>query len=193
MNFTELLDRERRHVFISSNGGIALPAAGAIYWLALGVAGFYLRPGLWMLVAFSASGLIFPLGLWLQKPLRANLMLKSPLAGLVGPALLSMMLSWPVTIAASGVHSSLAPLALAIGMSLHWPAIGWLFNCRVCHAHALVRVLVVTAIWYGFPAERFTAVPLAVALVYVLTVWGLIRSVTHIRQQHAPTILESTE
>lgn len=117
MNFTEQLDQEHRRVLVSSNGGIALPAAGAIYWLALGVAGAWLNPGQWMLVAFITSGLIFPLGLALQKPLRSNILIQSPLAGLIGPALVSMMLSWPVTIAASGSDKALAPLALAVGMS----------------------------------------------------------------------------
>ncbi|WP_144051765.1 DUF7010 family protein [Fibrisoma limi] len=173
MTFAEQLDRERRRYFVRSNGGIALPAAGTLYWLALSIAGFWLKPGQWMLLAFTTSGLIFPLGLALQKPLRANILIKSPLSGLIGPALTTMMLSWPVTIAASGVDKALVPLTLAVGMSLHWPIIGWLFGSRVCIIHAISRAALTTGIWYLFPSDRFTLIPLAVGLLYGLTVWGI--------------------
>lgn len=182
MHFAQALDQERRYFLVTSNGGIALPVAGAIYWLVLGLAGFYLKPGQWVLLAFFTSGLIFPLGLLLQKPLRANLLVKTPLSGMIAPALMAMLLSWPVTIAASGVNRSLAPLALAIGMSLHWPMIGWLFKSRVCLLHAVVRAVVVSGIWYTFPADRFTVLPLAVAVIYGLTVWGLKWEVAKARQ-----------
>ena len=193
MDFTQLLDQERRRYFIQSNGGIALPAAGALYWLALGVVGFWLKPGHWMLLAFVTSGLIFPLGLALQKPLKANLLVKSPLSGLMGPALAAMMLSWPVTIAASGVDKSLAPLALAIGMSVHWPVIGWLFGSRVCLLHALSRAILATGIWYLFPSDRFTLIPLVVALLYGLTTWGLHREVSRARREYSTFETTHTE
>ncbi|MBO0935862.1 hypothetical protein J2I47_04815 [Fibrella sp. HMF5335] len=182
MNFAEQLDQERRRLLVSSNGGIALPAAGAIYWLGLGAAGAWLSPGQWMLVAFITSGLIFPLGLALQKPLRSNILIQSPLAGLIGLALVSMMLSWPVTIAASGANRALAPLALAVGMSLHWPVIGWLFGSRVCLVHAISRAVLTTGLWYVFPHNRFTLIPLAVSALYGLTIWGLTREVTRTRR-----------
>ncbi|MBD2704033.1 hypothetical protein IC229_25535 [Spirosoma sp. BT702] len=181
MDFAQQLDQERRRFLIQSNGGISLPAAGALYWLALGIAGFWLSPGRWMLVAFIASGLIFPLGLALQKPLKTSITTKSPLSSLIGPALIAMMLSWPVTIAASGVNKSLVPLALAIGMSLYWPVIGWLFNSRTCLIHAIGRTLLATALWYLFPNDRFTFIPLCVALLYGLAIWGLKREVAQAR------------
>lgn len=185
MNFAEQLDQERRHHFVRSNGGIALPAAGAFYWLALGVAGFWLNPPQWMLLAFTTSGLIFPLGLALQKPLRTNILIKAPLSGLIGPALISMMLSWPVTIAASGANNAVAPLALAVGMSVHWPVIGWLFRSRVCLIHAIGRALLTTGFWYLFPNGRFTLIPLTVAILYGLTVWGLTYEVAEARRTTA--------
>lgn len=181
MDFTEQLGIQRQSYFIRTNGGIALPAAGLLYWLMLAVAGYGLQPSQWMLLAFAASGLIFPLGLLLRKPLRADILAKSPLASAIGPALLSMMLSWPIIIVTSAVNPSLAPLTLAVGMGLHWPVIGWLFGSRVCMIHAISRVLLVTALWYLFPNDRFTLIPLMVAFLYGLTIAALRREVNKAR------------
>ncbi len=92
MMTTEELKLEKSKYFIEANGGISLPAAGFIYWLALGIAGFYLDPKMWAITGFFSSGLIFPIGLLLSKPLKANLMVKHPLAGLVMPAMMAMFL-----------------------------------------------------------------------------------------------------
>lgn len=182
MNFAEQLQQQRQSYFIRTNGGIALPAAGLLYWAMLGLAGYWLKPGQWMLLAFATSGLIFPLSLLLRKPLRADILAKSPLASVIGPALLSMMLSWPIIIVTSGIDKALAPLTLAIGMSLHWPVIGWLFGSRVCGIHAICRAVLVTFLWYVFPNDRFTLIPFAVATLYGLTIAGLKLEVSKARQ-----------
>src|SRR5690606_32268371 len=96
----ELLRAEQRRLFLAARAGISAPAAGAIYWLALGVAGFYLRPNAWCLLAFITSGAIFPLAIALQKPLRANMFVKSPLDSMTFPTLLPVMLCFGFSIPA---------------------------------------------------------------------------------------------
>ena len=169
----EVVAAERRRLFVDARAGISLPVAGAVYWLALGAAGFALDEYVWCLVAFSASGLIFPLGLLLSKPLGARLLLDSPLAGVVLPALVPVGLSFGVTIPAFYVDPTLVPLSLAVGMSLHWPVIGWLYGRPEFVAHAVVRVLLAVALWVALPGARFTALPLAVGAVYCATVAAL--------------------
>ena len=173
MNISEELVFEKKKYIIEANGGISLPAAGVVYWLALGVAGFYLEPNEWALLGFITSGLIFPLGMLLSKPLKANLMVKTPLSSLIFPAMVSMFLIWPIIIAGYLTSISLVPLFLAIGMSLHWPAIGWMYGSRVCLIHAIIRVGLVTIIWFALPDYRFTAIPILVSLIYLFTIWGL--------------------
>ena len=51
----------------------------------------------------------------------------------------------------------LVPLVLAIGMSLHWPVIGWSYGrTTLFAAHAVVRAIVVFLIWWLVPDGRFT-------------------------------------
>ncbi|QHV95396.1 DUF7010 family protein [Spirosoma endbachense] len=183
MDFDQALTNQKRNYFVDANAGLSLPVAGTIYWAILGIAGFYLKPGYWMLLAFCTSGLLFPLGLALQKPFKSNLMVKTPLSSLIPYALFSMMLSWAITVPASSLDKSFAPLCLAIGMSIHWPIIGWIYDSKVCQLHALIRALLVVACWYLLPNDRFTILPLVVSGVYALTVLGLKWEVTKVREQ----------
>ena len=176
-SFEEEFDLEKKRFMVEANFGISLPAAGAIYWLALGIAGFYLDPRTWSIFGFFGSGLIFPLGLMLNRPLKANLSAKSPFTSLAMPAIASMFLSWPMIIAAFLTDLSLVPLFLAIGMALHWPAIGWMYGSEVCMFHALVRVVLVSILWYFVPDLRFILIPLVVCGLYLITIIGMRREV----------------
>jgi len=174
MNPQELFLKERRTYFIRANGGLSLPFAGFLYWTALGLAGFALAPTLWARIALFSSGLIFPLGLAFAKLFKSDLLIKdSPLSSLFFPALMAMFLSLPLTMVAGLTEISLLPLGLSIGMSLHWPVIGWIYHNKTCLVHAIVRTIGCIALWYALPQGRFTLLPLFVALVYLLSVFAL--------------------
>ncbi len=173
---SEALAKEKRRIFVAGRGGVSLPAAGALYWTALGIAGFFLSEYSWCLFALFTSGLIFPLGILLSKPLGANLFVESPLANIWLPAFTPVFLSFGITIPAFYVDTSLVPLTLAVGMSLHWPVFGWLYDRPVFSVHAVARVVAVTLIWLLLPGARFTLLPLTVSLVYLVTfAWLLSR------------------
>lgn len=175
---------ERRRYFAAANGGISLPVAGAVYWAVLGLLAATDAVADWGLTAAMLSGLIFPLGLVLQYPLRAKFMgVKSPLSGVAMWAILAINFLWPVHFVVISAVPEAAPLTLAIGMTLHWPIIGWAYASRVCYAHAIARIAVVTAIWYGFPEWRYTGVSFAVAGLYLLTAAGIALEVAWTRRK----------
>lgn len=155
---------------IETNSGISLPVAGAIYWLVLGVLGYFLSPFEWALAAAVTSGMIFPLGILLQKSFKSPfLKAKSPLSSLALRATVSMNLLWPVHIAVMLNAVELFPLSLGIGMSLHWLIIGWGYDSRACILHVAVRTVVVSALWFLAPALSYTVLPFAVTVVYIIT------------------------
>jgi hypothetical protein len=178
------LDAERRALLVTNRAGISLPVAGAIYWLALAICGYLLPQRTWVLVACFGSGAIFPLGLLLSRPLRSPLLEStSPLASIAGLAVLSINLLWPLHLVIAFYDQSLLPLALGIGMALHWPIIGWMYRSRTCLFHALSRTALVTVIWFLLPAHRLTLLPLTIAVVYAATVAGLLREVERARRK----------
>jgi len=165
----------RRAYFVATGGGISLPAAGAIYWIALTIIGTQMSSwGLdgadWGLYAAIGSGAIFPLGVLLQGPLGSPFMkAKSPVGSLTLWAVLSINLLWPLHAIVIILLPEAAPLSLAIGMALHWPIVGWMYASKAVYMHAFVRVGAATGLWLAFPDERFTLVPLSVAVIYLVT------------------------
>ena len=185
----EAITAEQRRLFLAARSGVSAPAAGAIYWLALGVAGFYLDPNPWCLLAFVTSGAIFPLAIALQKPLRANMFVKSPLDSLTFPTLLPVMLCFGFSIPAFHSQKDLVPLGLTIGMTMHWPTIGWMYGRTAAFStHAIVRVLSAVALWYAFPDQRFSLIPLSTGIVYAATFFYLLYDVAREEKGELPPV-----
>ncbi len=178
MDFEKLLNNEKKKYLVKTGGGVGLPIAGCIYWLVLAIAGIYLGVKNWSLLAFYTSGLIFPLGLLLSKATKGDLLSKTALTNLFLPAFISMFLFFPSAITAFSLAPELVPLILAIGMSVHWPIIGWAYgSAPLFISHAVIRAVVVTAIWVLLPEHRITLLPLSVALVYLGTIPFLLSAV----------------
>lgn len=185
MELKELLIKEKRDFLIRANGGISLPAAGCIYWIGVGIAGYYLRPELWITVACFFTGFIFPLGLLLSKPLKANAMAKSELSSVLLPALISMLTFWPLAFAGAKGNPSFIPLAVGVGMGLHWPVIGWMYGGKSFMAHFIARTIGCTVLWYTLPDDRFTIIPFYIAAVYFITILGIKWEVEQAKKQVA--------
>ncbi|MFN0025312.1 MAG: DUF7010 family protein [Parvularculaceae bacterium] len=166
------LKAERIGQYIRLRGGYPVPLAGAIYWAALGALGYSTDLAGWANIAFPASGLIFPLALVLAAVFRKPFMKdRSAVGGVMLPAFISMLLFWVFIVAAIVEAPALVPLLLAVGMSLHWPVIGWSYGRTLLYsAHAVVRALLALYIFIAYPEHRLTWLPFSVALVYLATI-----------------------
>ena len=170
---TDILN-ERRRYSAAAGGGVSLPVAGAIYWAFLAVAATWMEPTQWAYTAAMFSGAIFPIGILLQGVFKSPFMkAKSPLSGVTTAAIVAINLLWPIHMIVIWTAPQAAPLTLAIGMSLHWPIIGWSYASKVCMAHAIVRVAVVTAIFFLAPQYSLVGIPLMVSGLYLLAAAGL--------------------
>ena len=184
--FRQELDRVRRAAYVRISGGYPIPLAGAVYWLALGVAGHFVSLKTWMLAAALGSGLIFPLAIlfaWIS----GNNFLRdrSPLSSALFPAFAGMLLFWPMVFAAAPLAIELTPLMIAIGLSAHWPIIGWTYGrTALFTAHSLIRAAAVTYIWFAMPEARTTLLPFSVTAVYLATVLVLLVDVSILRARH---------
>jgi hypothetical protein len=168
----QALVEERNATFFRLRGGYPVPLAGAIWWAALSLLGYHARPHLWIFIAFATSGLVFPLAILLGRICRVNFMSdRSAISDLMFPTLIPMVLFWPVAFAAYPTAPALVPLIMAIGMSVAWPVMGWIYGrTALFTAHAIVRAIACYVLWNWFPSTRFTLLPLAVSLIYVATI-----------------------
>ena len=100
---------------------------------------------------------------------------RTAVSDLLFPAFTSMMLFWPIVISAWWAYPPLVPLILGIGMSIHWPVIGWTYGRTAIYtAHAVVRAIACFVLWNWFPSTRFTVLPFAVSAVYLATVAAIL-------------------
>lgn len=169
---SDALKTARLKSYARLRGGYSVPLAGLVYWAVLGALGYVLPFETWILAAFFGSGAIFPLALLFSKILRNPFMKeKSAVGSVLPPAFIGMLLFWPMIVGAAQEAPALITLILAIGMSIHWPVIGWSYGRTTIYSlHAIVRAVLVTYIWLSFPEHRLTWLPLSVAAVYAVTV-----------------------
>jgi hypothetical protein len=115
---------------------------------------------------------MFPLALLFAKLFRNNFMRnRTAVTNVPFPAFASMLLFWPTAISAWWTYPAIVPLILAIGMSTHWPIIGWTYGrTALFTTHAVMRVIACFILWKWFPSTRFTLLPFTVALIYLATV-----------------------
>ena len=143
----------------------------------LGTMGYFLHSrNLWIFLAFVTSGAIFPLAILFARLFKADFLHdKTAATDVLLPAFASMLLFWPIAISAYWTYPQLVPLVLAIGMSIHWPVIGWLYaRTAIYITHAVVRAVACFALWNWWPSSRFTVLPFTVSAIYLLTVWAIL-------------------
>lgn len=177
--------RARLGAYVRLTGGYPIPLAGAAYWAALAWAGTFLPLKTWIVVAFIGSGAIFPMAVLFAK-IAGNPFLsdKSEAGTLLAPAFVSMLIFWPSAVAAFWTAPELVSLILAIGMSVHWPVIGWSFGrSALFSAHALVRAVAVFALWLAYPDQRLVLIPAAVTAIYLLTVLAILIDCAMVRRR----------
>jgi hypothetical protein len=192
-DLTAAVQADRLGSYVRLRGGFPIPLAGATYWGVLAYVGWRYDFKAWLAVAMWGSGMIFPLALLLARLFKVNFMGdRTSVSSVLLPTFMSMFLFWPMLIAAVGVAPALAPLILAIGMSLHWPVIGWSYGRTGLYtAHAVVRAIAVFAIWAMLPDARLTLLPLSVCVVYLGTVAAILIDLGRMQRRAAPALASS--
>ncbi|MEM1183658.1 MAG: hypothetical protein AAGI53_01515 [Planctomycetota bacterium] len=152
---------------------MAMPSAGAVCWSLAAGAGFF-RPDRWhVLSLFIAVGMIFYVGLLIAKITGEDLLGRnksSPFFDRVFFASVAMsILVFAIAIPFVLESPTSLPLSLGVLTGLMWLPISPLIGHWVGAAHAIARTALVLTVWLLLPDDRFTAVPLAVVAVYVVT------------------------
>ncbi|WOI53355.1 DUF7010 family protein [Parvularcula sp. LCG005] len=157
-------------------GGFPVLLGGAVYWAAVGGMFWAVRSGLmeegwaYFLTLFG-TGAIFPMALGFAKISGINFMKdRSPVGSVLFPAFVAMLLFWPMLLGA--IHTganSMVLLILAIGLSLHFPVIGWSYGRSLLFcAYAVIRAICVYLAWYLWPEQQQLYVPAIVCASYLI-------------------------
>jgi hypothetical protein len=158
---------------------LAMPLAGTIAWLLVGVAGQVLDARWHLLTVYVATGLIAYLGMGLSKLTGEDFMAKDKrknrFNGLfmlcVGQALLAYAIAIPAAIA--DPKSAVFTVGMLTGFM--WLPCAWLIGHWVCAFHAIARTLLILAAWLIAPTQGMVWVPLIVLGCYAVTIFLLER------------------
>ena len=156
------LEAERNRLVRLTRMGIGMPIAGMLFWLVFAflVARFKIDGA--VVLAFFATGLVFPLGAGITRLLGGDLFARSRTFTSLGLILAAVQLFyWPVIIVLYQIAPVWVPYAIAVLFGSHFLPYLWLYRSR---GYALLAILTTLATTATVLVARGPA-PLAVTLV----------------------------
>lgn len=164
---------ENQRIEFSNRRFLATPLAGLIVWLLVGISGLFLPITTTVWVLFIGTGSIVYLALFLSKFTGENFMdrnkPKNEFDGLfmytVGQAVLVYAIAIPFFL----IDFSSLPLTVGILTGTMWVPFSWIIRHWVGIFHSLSRTTIVLVLWYALPDHRFTAIPFAIVVIYIIT------------------------
>lgn len=161
-----------RKVFeTESNRALSMPLAGAVVWTAVGLMALVFSEKVAVYLLLFATGAIFPLALMFAKLRNEKLVSgTSEFAKLMGMCVLMVNLLWALHIPLVLKAPEFVPLSLGIGLGLHWVVYSWIIQHPLGLIHAVLRTMLVVALWYLFPASRLATISAAIVACYALSI-----------------------
>lgn len=150
---------------------IAMPIAGLLAWLAIGIGALFLQPFALSMLLFIATGMIAYLGMFISKFTGENFMDRSKPKNSfdtlffysVGMSALVYAIAIPFFL----LDYSSLPLSVGILTGLMWLPLSWIIQHWIGLVHAIARTLLVLLTWQLFPDHRFLAVSIVIVLLYI--------------------------
>ena len=168
---TQDLDQLRDDFTQEMGRSLAMPIAGAVAWTIAGVAALFLSQRDATYVLLFATGGIFPLALAIARPLNENILSRgNPLSRLMGMSVLMVNLLWALHLSLLIRDFEFFPLSLGIGLGIHWIVFSWIKNNSTGLVHAVLRTILVTALWWLIPDNPITAVAVGVVVAYLYSI-----------------------
>ena len=153
---------------------LASPIAGLIAWLTVALSGIFFSDQITVWVLFIATGSIVYLAMGISKLTGEDYLDKSKPKNTfdtlffltVAQAILVYSIAIPFFIKD---YSSL-PLTVGILTGLMWMPLTWIIDHWVGLFHSILRTISILVLWYLFPSDRFITIPIAIVIVYILSI-----------------------
>ena len=153
---------------------LASPIAGLIAWFIVAISGICFPDNITVWVLFIATGSIVYLAMGISKLTGEDYLDKSKPQNTfdklffltVTQAILVYSIAIPFFIED---YTSL-PLTVGILTGLMWVPLTWIIDHWVGLFHSIVRTILVLILWYLFPSDRFVVIPIAIIIVYIISI-----------------------
>lgn len=154
---------------------LAMPIAGAIAWFGIAIAGLYFESVFARSMAvYFGTGMIFYLGLivaWLMgEDLLGRNRPKNAFDRFFMAGVIQAVLVYAIAIPFALVQPDSLPMSVGILSGLMWIPFSVLIGHWLGFFHAGARTAWILVLWYLWPEWRFVSIPLAIVVVYILTI-----------------------
>ena len=164
---------EEQRIEFSNRKFLATPLAGLLVWTLIGLSGLFLSKIIAVWTIFIGTGSIVYLGIFISKFTGENFLDKNKPKNefdalfmfTVGEAVLVYSIAIPFFL----LDYSSLPMSVGILTGLMWLPLSWIIKHWVGIFHTLSRTIVVLALWYLLPEQRFVAIPFAIVAIYIIT------------------------
>jgi hypothetical protein len=153
---------------------LASPIAGSIAWLAVAVSGLFFPDRVAVWVLFIATGSIVYLAMGISKFTGENYLdknkPKNTFDTLFFFTVTQAILVYSIAIPFFLQDYTSLPLTVGILTGLMWVPLTWIIDHWVGLFHAITRTISILVLWYLFPNDRFVTIPLAILLIYIVSI-----------------------
>jgi len=153
---------------------LASPIAGLIAWFIVAISGICFPDNITVWVLFIATGSIVYLAMGISKLTGEDYLDKSnpknTFDKLFFLAVTQAILVYSIAIPFFIEDYTSLPLTVGILTGLMWVPLTWIIDHWVGLFHSIVRTILVLVLWYLFPSDRFIAIPMAIIIVYIVSI-----------------------
>ncbi len=156
---------------------LATPISGLIAWLIVGISGLIFPPTITVWILFIATGCIVYLSLFISKFTGEDFLDKSKPKNTFDKlfffTVAQSILVYAIAIPFFLIDYTSLPLTVGILTGTMWFPFSWIINHWVGIFHAVSRTGIILILWYALPDYRFSAIPFAIVVIYVITIFIL--------------------
>ena len=153
---------------------LASPIAGLIAWLIVAISGIFFPDNITVWVLFIATGSIVYLSMGVSKLTGEDYLdkrkPKNTFDNLFFLTVAQAILVYSIAIPFFIVDYTSLPLTVGILTGLMWVPLTWIIDHWVGLFQSIVRTILVLILWYLFPSDRFIAIPIAIIIVYIVSI-----------------------
>ncbi|PFD41346.1 hypothetical protein CN285_12635 [Bacillus cereus] len=154
--------------------GFPVVLAGFLFWIIASITGVVLSEKQVVWVYLIGMGCVFPFGLMLAAILKIDMFAKgNPLGTLGGVIGAINVLNIPLVLLAYFQFPEWLPFVVAVLVGVHFLPYVWIYESKSYGLLSVGTVLVTSVCGILFAEKGFTVIPLAVTVVYLITLISL--------------------
>jgi hypothetical protein len=170
---------EEQRIEFSKRKFLATPLSGLLAWILVGLSGMLLPDRITVWVLFIVTGSIVYLALFISKFTGENFLDKSKpknaFDGLFMFTVAQAILVYSIAIPFFFIDYTSLPLSVGILTGTMWLPFSWIIKHWIGIFHAIIRTIIILALWYFLPDYRFIAIPFSIVLIYIITLFILMK------------------